>query len=160
MGKYVDITVEGLADLEKKLANPEVVLGEPFRDYFGQMTAIVEGSVRLLTPAFSGKLLSRLYSQIDPKPIPHWAKVANRAPHAWLVEFGSKPHFPPPNNPRLIEWGKSHGFENTFVLARAISRKGTQGAFMFRRAMVLSAALLEGMVAQIARKVEELWERE
>ncbi|SFJ83214.1 HK97-gp10 family putative phage morphogenesis protein [Thermoflavimicrobium dichotomicum] len=51
--------------------------------------------------------------------------IGASAAYAPYVEYGTRPHFPPPN--ALKGWAKRHGAEGAeFLIARSISKKGTK----------------------------------
>jgi len=49
-------------------------------------------------------------------------EVGPTAPYGPYVEFGTKPHFPPPD--ALEGWAKRHGFESVWPICRAIAERG------------------------------------
>lgn len=58
------------------------------------------------------------------------AEVGPEAPYGPYVEFGTKPHFPPPD--ALEGWAKRHGFDSAWPICLAIARRGTPARpFMF-----------------------------
>ncbi len=50
------------------------------------------------------------------------AKVEATAPYSIYIEFGSRPHFPPPD--ALEGWAKRHGFDSAWPICIAISKRG------------------------------------
>ena len=82
--------------------------------------------------------------------------------YAAPVEYGTRPHFPPPS--ALVPWVKlkmqpkdeKEALSIAFAIAKNISKRGTQGAEMFASALVK----LEGMAgpvfeAELARTLTE-----
>lgn len=49
-------------------------------------------------------------------------EVGPEAPYGPYVEYGTKPHFPPPD--ALEGWAKRHGFKSAWPICKAISERG------------------------------------
>lgn len=50
------------------------------------------------------------------------AEIGSIAPYAPYVEFGTKPHFPPPD--ALEDWARHHGFNSAWPICKAIAKRG------------------------------------
>lgn len=50
------------------------------------------------------------------------AEVGPTAPYGPYVEFGARPHFPPPD--ALEGWARRHGFDSAWPICIAIARRG------------------------------------
>jgi len=50
------------------------------------------------------------------------AEIGSIAPYAPYVEFGTRPHFPPPD--ALEDWAKHHGFDSAWPICKAIAKRG------------------------------------
>jgi len=50
------------------------------------------------------------------------AEIGPVAPYGPYVEYGTRPHFPPPD--ALEGWAKRHGFDSTWPICLAIQRRG------------------------------------
>ncbi len=50
------------------------------------------------------------------------AEVGPTAPYGVYVEFGAKPHFPPPD--ALEGWARRHGFDSAWPICLAIAKRG------------------------------------
>lgn len=50
-------------------------------------------------------------------------EIGPTAPYGPCVEFGTKPHFPPPD--ALEGWAKRHGFDSAWPICKAIAEHGT-----------------------------------
>ncbi len=58
------------------------------------------------------------------------AEVGPEAPYGPYIEYGTKPHFPPPD--ALEGWAKRHGFDSAWPICIAISKRGLPARpFMF-----------------------------
>ena len=51
------------------------------------------------------------------------AQIEATAPYAVYIEFGTKPHFPPPD--ALEGWAKRHGMDSAWPICLAIAKHGT-----------------------------------
>ena len=50
------------------------------------------------------------------------AKIEVQAPYGIYIEYGSRPHFPPPD--ALEGWAKRHGFDSAWPICKAIAKRG------------------------------------
>lgn len=82
----------------------------------------IQTAARKRSPVDTGRLRSSINLKILDDG--YAAEVAAEVFYAAFVEFGTSPHFPPPN--ALAGWARRHGMKGKeFVIARGISRKGT-----------------------------------
>ena len=118
-----------------------------------ELDAAMESAVMLLkrevkkrTPVgvsgAQGGLLGSIQSEIIGKGTPMIKGIVlSASKYAEAVEKGTKPHFPP-TGPIQLWVKKKLGIEDerqsrqvAFLIARAISRRGTKGQFMFEKAL-------------------------
>ncbi|WP_316978046.1 hypothetical protein [Shumkonia mesophila] len=78
--------------------------------------------------------------------------------HAVPVELGTKPHFPPIQP--LADWARlklgvrpEEARSVGYLIARKIAARGTEGAFMFTRALDSCRAQIEGYFAAAAGRI-------
>lgn len=50
------------------------------------------------------------------------AQISPEAPYGVYVEYGTKPHFPPPD--ALEGWARRHGFDSAWPICIAINKRG------------------------------------
>lgn len=50
------------------------------------------------------------------------AEIGPTAPYGLYVEFGTRPHFPPPD--ALESWARHHGFGSAWPICRVIAERG------------------------------------
>jgi len=50
------------------------------------------------------------------------AEIGTVAPYGPYIEFGTRPHFPPPD--ALEAWARHHGFDSAWPICRAIAKRG------------------------------------
>ncbi|MBU1173740.1 MAG: hypothetical protein KKD44_29570, partial [Proteobacteria bacterium] len=86
-----------------------------------KITLLLLRSIKQATPQDMGMLESRIVAEVHPL----YGKVGTIVQYAPFIEFGTKPHFPPVEP--IEAWASRHGMAGMgFVIARAISRRGTQ----------------------------------
>jgi hypothetical protein len=71
--------------------------------------------------------------------------LENRAPYAIFVHEGTRPHFPPLH--AIERWANRHGI-NPYLVARAISKKGTKGIPFYDDAVKDSNPLIDSIFGQ------------
>ncbi|MCK4385367.1 MAG: hypothetical protein KAW52_03800 [candidate division Zixibacteria bacterium] len=59
---------------------------------------------------------------VDPKKPAFMSKIVVTAPYGVYIEYGARPHFPPPE--ALEDWARRHGFDSTWPICLAISERG------------------------------------
>jgi len=50
------------------------------------------------------------------------AEIGPTAPYGPYVEYGTRPHFPPPD--ALEHWARHHGFESAWPICKIIAKRG------------------------------------
>lgn len=130
-----------------KVVQEELVAATEFAVNLAQATIVP------LTPIDTGLLRGGIQTSVSPGPVDIVGRVFNPLAYALPVEMGTAPHFPPPA--ALEAWGRRKlGQEGLgFVLARAISKRGTKGAFMFKRGLEACRGRIEGRYAEAMARV-------
>ena len=59
---------------------------------------------------------------VDMTPDGETAEIGPTAPYGPYVEYGTKPHFPPPD--ALEGWAKRHGFDSAWPICLVIAERG------------------------------------
>ena len=145
--------IEGLEALLAKL-KPELVAG-PVKKFLMDASLYVEGQAKRRTPVDTGRLRASITHEIDASPMPLFGKIGTNVFYAPYVEFGTRPHFPPPG--ALDVWASRHGFPNGFVVARAISRAGTRGRHMFEQGLEASKGKIGELLDVCATAIMTRW---
>src|SRR3990167_10764904 len=114
----VTIRVEGLEELRGKLT-PELIQG-PLKDFLQKSGFTIERRAKEKAPVDTGRLRASITTKVKPLE----AEIGSPVVYAPWVEFGTRPHFPPVA--ALETWARRHGFSSAYVLARAISKRGTR----------------------------------
>lgn len=83
---------------------------------------LIQGIAMKRVPVDTGHLRRSISAEVTDEG--YGAEIKANTNYAIFVEFGTSPHFPPPNE--LTGWAKRHGMRGKeFLIARAISKKGT-----------------------------------
>ncbi len=143
----ITISVDGDDELAAGL-DPEKLIGPPFRRMLDRSGITVANKAKRNTPVWKGRLRASMAHEVDPAPIPVWAKVGTNVVYGPFVEDGTRPHWPP--LAAIAPWAADHGIP-AFLVARSIARKGTQGKKMLANALESS----QGDIAGFARRAED-----
>ena len=152
----VDIEIKGLKELKRKVRDPRL-LGDPLRTAFRSSIDMLARRTESGTPVDRGDLKRGIKKEMDKSPLPKWARIFTKVAHGIFVERGTKPHFPPfgPGS-SLAKWSRRHNIV-PFLVARAISRRGTKGHHMFENALVKGQGDLRRIFERAARDIERQW---
>lgn len=100
----------------------------------------MDGAVNMLygavvenTPYAFGFLRASMFGQVYDVAGTIVGKVGTPSPYGAPVEFGSRPHWAPIGPLKLWAVRKHGDVRVAYIAQRAIARRGTKGAFMFRR---------------------------
>lgn len=78
------------------------------------------------------------------------SEVGPEAPYGPHVEFGTKPHFPPPD--ALEGWAKRHGFDSAWPICKAIAKRGLKAKpFLFPAWLAIRDKFWKRMKEIVAR---------
>lgn len=127
--------------------------------------ALLERGIIEETPRGAGPihLADTIHSRVGVSGRKAWGITGTPAEHGEPVELGTKPHFPPTGPiqhwvERVLGITGKEAAGVAFLIARAISRRGTKGAHMFEEGFEASEAglmrILEQIPAEIIRRVE------
>lgn len=179
------LTVQGIEELLQKL--DPALLGPIVRDGLMEIASIAQPAIEQGAPRYTGRLAGSVVVTLDQAhPIPEYVAIGPSAPHTHLVELGAQPHFPPwsvtsRKGRRLRAWvartvqpqagikglgrkgnaeARKHAIDRaTFLIARAISRRGMPGRFFISAAYNETYDQLEGVVDGMADDLEAAWDR-
>lgn len=124
----------------------------------------LEREIKRLTPEGAGPIHLRdtIFPKMEVRGDSVWGFVGTPAIYGEPVEFGTRPHFPPVKaiqhwvEKKLRISGKD-ARSVAFLIARAISRRGTKGAKMFGKGVQISESdvirILDMIPADIAKRV-------
>ena len=145
------------------LFDPKQVEAIIFKEVFIALNTTMESlatDVKLDTPVDTGVLRASIFGRIWREPGNRFmGEVASgkQVPYAIFVEEDTKPHFPPVA--ALEGWARRHNV-SAFLVARAISRRGTKGRHMFAKNLakwrLRFQPALDSAVNRIARLLQGL----
>jgi hypothetical protein len=126
-------------------------------DLVSDLTVLAEREARLAAPRDTGALARSIAGRATGLT----GRVATSLVYAPVMEYGRTPgaRMPPPA--ALAGWARRHGFSGrgaTFVLARAIGRRGIRGRFYMQRAREKAQAAVPGLLARALRAIAAAWE--
>ncbi len=152
------IELRGARRLIEKVNDPRLI-AEPVRTFFHQASVAVAGEVRERTPVNTGRLRNSITNEVDRRRVPLFAKVGTNVSYARFVEEGSRPHWPPLS--ALQPWARRHGFPagraGAFLVARAISRRGTKPHKMFEKGLANSLGRVRKLLNNMGRDIARNW---
>jgi len=152
----IETKIMGVDEVRAKL-DERSLIGKPLAKMLWKAALYLEGLVKKETPVDTGVLRSSIRAKIDPSPaMPLWAKTYTMVKYASFVEKGTKPHWPPPG--ALARWAHLHHIPE-FLVARAIARRGTKGAFMFKKALEQGKAKVASLLGNMAHEIKGNWEK-
>mgnify|MGYP001560623314 CR=1 FL=1 len=151
-----ELTITGMDELLKKVGDTPALIGEPLRNFFTRSALLLQRDTQVATPVDTGRLRASINFQVDPAPIPGWARVGTNVYYGVYVEEDTRPHFPPVQ--ALAGWAGRHGL-NPYLVARAISRRGTKGRHMFRQSAEKNQGNILALLGQAANEIETNWSR-
>ena len=150
----IDVTVKGHIEARNKLLQVARDLrGDEFVDAMQTATLMVERDAKLLAPVDTGRLRASITGEVRVEGNSVQGVVGSNVLYAPYMELGTRPHFPPVR--ALAVWARRHGM-NAFLVARAISVRGTKPREFLQRAFeqnrVRIVAMLGDAVGRIVRK--------
>lgn len=138
----IGVKVRGMEELQRKQEQMvRDLVGTPMLQKMRQATLLVEAAAKRNLGAYTGAEFSggvdtgQLRASIVPDIADRDGQivgiVGTNLAHAPFVEYGTKPHWPPPG--ALEVWARRHGLDE-YLVRRAISVKGTRALKFFERA--------------------------
>lgn len=156
----VEVEVRGEQEVKRKLEQAARDLhGDALIDGMHKAALVVENPAKRYAPVDTGHLRASITHEVRVEGLGGQTVlgvVGSKVVYAAAMEEGSRPHFPPPG--ALDAWAERHG-TNGFLVARAISRRGTKARRFLGRAFEESkpkiVAILGEAVGGIVRKANQ-----
>lgn len=158
MSNFIEIDYSGLQGVAEGFRLAPATASEELGAAVAEADALLATQVEAYTPVASGILAGGITHVEQVSETGVIGMVFSSSPYAEPVELGTKPHFPPIEP--LIDWVKvklgvpeKDARSVAFLVARKISRVGTKGAFMFRRALEQQEAALQRIFEAAAGRI-------
>lgn len=149
----IRVEVKGLDRLQATLRASTLVV-RPLRTFMEAVLFTVEAAAKPLIPRDTAYLSRSLQTRVTELE----GTLGTNAPHALYVHgrppnppARSRPHWPP--IAAVTPWARRHGMD-PFVVARAISRKGTKLIPFLTMAVKQSAPAIGALVRKMANDIE------
>ncbi|MCP5018913.1 MAG: HK97 gp10 family phage protein [Ketobacter sp.] len=139
MSLKIDIDTDDIDDVINELTRFERVVGDEIERGMRLSMDVFRQAVAGHTPVNSNDLRGTLEASVKGSGVNYTGELIPGMPYGEAVEFGRKPGKPPPTaaiKMWVIRKGIATGAEAdsvAFLIARAIGKRGTKGAFMFKR---------------------------
>jgi len=145
-----EIEIQGLAEVEARLKSD--LFGKPLASMLSDLAKVGQRAAKAGAPA---------HVQIRRSTQTLTAKVRAVSPRgdAATQEIGRQPGAKMPPESALAVWMATKGIpqELTFVIARAIKRRGSKGRFFMVRAESAIEDAMPERVERMAREIEGAW---
>ncbi len=139
MSLRIDIDTDDIDDVIRELTRFNRVVGDEIERGMRLSMDVFHQAVIGFTPVNSGSLRGSIEANVKGSGVKYQGELTTPLPYGEAVEFGRKPGKPPPTaaiKMWVIRKGIATGAEAdsvAFLIARAIGKRGTKGAFMFKR---------------------------
>ena len=154
----IDAQIKGLIEAQRNIEQAIADLkGKPMLDAMRDSLLIVQRDAKILSPVDTGRLRASITPEIrSRRENVIVGVVGSNVMYAPYMELGTRPHWPPI---RALEvWARRHG-TNAFLVARAISRRGTRPRRYLQRSFTQNQgriiARFEKAVKEIAAKAND-----
>lgn len=148
------IRVDGLDETLEKL-DYDMLAAQAVKNFLLRSVIIVEAHAKENAPVDTGRLRASISSEV----METRAVVSPKVFYGAYVEMGTHPHWPPLS--ALQPWAQRHGFPpgsaGAFLVARAISQRGTKPHPYMEPAARESEPAIEGFAQQMADEIEQRW---
>ena len=145
----VTLTTEGFKELQRELKKMTEVQVEQFKKEVYASGLDVQRKAKENLKGMGAWELGNLANTIlvDRVDGGKNAEIGPTAPYGPYVEYGTKPHFPPPD--ALEGWARRHGMDSAWPICVAISKHGTPAQPYLQPAF-------EDVVEDFFRRVKEI----
>ena len=151
------VDARDLAGLREKLATGEFALG-PAREFVARSAHQIRAEIVQRTPVDTGRLRASVAVAIEDQGLT--GIIGSNVQYAPHVEFGTRPHFPPPA--ALQPWAQRHGFpagkKGAYLVARAIARRGTKPRMMFQRGLAAAQPFIDAEARRALDEMGQNWQ--
>jgi len=149
----VELSVDDLQKAQRKMEQmAKDVHGTPIVNAMRDSILIIQRAAKQNAPVDTGRLRASIVPEIVVRPQAIMGIVGSNVKYAPFVELGTRPHWPPISALEL--WARRHG-TTAFLVARAISRRGTKAVRYLSRAVEDNQRRIEQIFDHAARRILE-----
>lgn len=150
----IRVRVVGMERLNRALRDPMVIRG-PLAMFLQRAALVVEGHMKQKAPVDTGRLRASITHRVDQLQ----AVIGPTVTYAAWVEFGTRPHWPPPG--ALQPWAGRHGFpagpRGDWLVRWIISRRGTKPHPYVRPAARTSVPEIKLLLGDMLNAIKARW---
>jgi hypothetical protein len=153
----VTANIEGLEKLIARFPEASVAAR---REKISEAALLLERAIKQATPEGAGPIHLRdtIFQQVRQSGVSVWGIVGTPAVYGEPVEMGTRPHFPPVAPIRFwvekkLGYSGKEAQSVAFLIARAISRRGTKPQRMFHRGFEENEARVMAILASIPEAI-------
>jgi len=149
----IQVEIKGLEALRRKTDQMVKDLhGTPMLNAMRDSTLLVTRKARQNAPVDTGRLRASILPEVRESQNEVLGVVGSNVLYAPYMELGTRPHWPP--IAALEVWARRHGM-SAFLVARAISRKGTKPRKFLENAFKNSEASINRRFERALHEVVE-----
>lgn len=149
----IRVKIKGQRELTRKLAEARRAVIGAVEGALVKAGLLIERDAKRLCPVDTGRLRASIsYRLISAGTEVLAVEVGTNVQYAPYVEFGTRPHFPPPE--ALKRWAKLHGMKPgaEFAIARKIAVEGTPPKPFLFPALNANKSKIERLVIEAVRR--------
>lgn len=164
-GLTIEMDLSDIAEFGSDLGQVRRYASIEMRNATNASLSVLEANIVRRTPVNAGILRNSISQRIDGTPLNLNGEVFTALPYGLPVEHGRKAGKMPPVNAirvwaiRKLGLSDSEADSTAFLIARAIGRRGTKGAFMFRDGFAESKPIIIRLFESVPNKILARLER-
>lgn len=149
-GGGITVRIDGLDDLQRKLVGSRA--DAPVARFLDRGSILIQGAARKKAPVDTGQGRNSIGVE---SPTPRSRRIGPSAKHMEYVEFGTRPHWPPPGS--MAGWAKRHGMTD-YQARRSVAMKGTKAQPFMQPAADEAERALPPLVSVLAAEIESAYQ--
>lgn len=150
MAGGITVRIDGLDALQAKLHGSRA--DAPVKRFLDRGAFMIQGAARKKVTVDTGRLKNSIGVE---SPSLRERRIGPSAEHGEWVEFGTRPHWPPPGS--LAGWAKRHGMTD-YQARRSVAMKGTKAQPFMQPAAEEAERGLPPLVSVLAAEIESAFQ--
>jgi len=151
MADDIRVEIRGLKEVQKKMEQiVKDMHGGPFIQVMKKATLLVARAAKQNAPVDTGRLRASITPEIRRTTREVQGVVGSNVKYAPFVELGTRPHWPPVS--ALEVWAARHG-TSAYLVARAISKRGTRARRYLQRAVEENADKIKDLLTRFVAEI-------